>query len=107
MQAQVIPLSRVSIQDYNNQELTLQDSSFSSFAHFINGTEVFVSVLGNSFRLDNVFKAKDLVENDEATIAAWYLMLSHGKRRLVHDPGMSGSCRVDHLMFQAHMMMST
>ncbi|OAL42591.1 hypothetical protein IQ07DRAFT_525802, partial [Pyrenochaeta sp. DS3sAY3a] len=103
----VIPLSRVSIQNYNNQELTLQDSSFSSFAHFINATEVFVSVLRNSFRLDNVLKAKHLAENDEATIAAWYLMLSHDKRRLVHDPGMSGSCRVDHLMFQAHMMMLT
>lgn len=103
----MIPPSRVSIQDYNNQELLLQDSNFSTFAHFINATEVFVAVLRNSFRLDNVCQAKPLVENEEATIAAWYLMLPYNKRRLKYNPGMAGSFQVDHLMFQAHMMMST
>jgi len=64
-------------------------------------------VLRNSFKLDNVFEAKALVEDDEATIAAWYLMLPTSKRRPILDPRLSGSCGVDHIMFQAHMMIST
>ncbi|KAH7377244.1 hypothetical protein B0T11DRAFT_347751 [Plectosphaerella cucumerina] len=100
----VIPPARASIQDYVDQEFALEEKSFSSFAYFINATEVFVSVLGDSFRFDDAHKAQNAVENIEATIAAWYVMLPPGKRGLGNKPG---PCLVDQLMFQAHMMMFT
>lgn len=101
---QVIPPARTSIQDYIDQEFALEEKSFSSFAYFINATEVFVSVLGDSFSFDDTHKAQIVVENLEATIAAWYVMLPPGKRGLAKK---SGPCLVDQLMFQAHMMMFT
>ncbi|KAH6668066.1 hypothetical protein F5X68DRAFT_265414 [Plectosphaerella plurivora] len=100
----VIPPARASIQDYLDQEFAFEEKSFSSFAYLINATEVFVSILGESFSFDDTHKAQIVVEDLEATIAAWYVMLPPGKRGLANR---SGPSLVDQLMFQAHMMMYT
>lgn len=101
---QNIPPPTTCIQDYNDREFALEEKRFSSFAYFINATEIFVSSLGESFRFGDVGKSQTTVENLEATIAAWYIMLPPDKRGPFKKPG---SRVVDQLMFQAHMMMFT
>ena len=63
-----------------------------------------MSSLQASLGFQDLSKAQILVESLEVTIAAWFVMLPPDKRGLVMK---SGSCLVDQLMFQAHMMMYT
>ncbi|KAL2126075.1 hypothetical protein VTI74DRAFT_1754 [Chaetomium olivicolor] len=99
-----IPPGALSLQDYHSREFALEERQFSSFAYFIDATDIFVSSLRASLGFDDISEAQVLVDNLEATIAGWFIMLPADKRRLVVK---STPCLVDQLMFQAHMMMYT
>ncbi|KAK7414185.1 hypothetical protein QQX98_006971 [Neonectria punicea] len=97
-----IPLETVSWQEYTNREYALEEKQFSSFAYFIDATDIFVSSLRASLRLEDISKAEILSDNIEVTIAGWFVMLPPDKRGLV-----TKSTSVDQLMFQSHMMIYT
>ncbi|KAI5461858.1 hypothetical protein BGZ63DRAFT_386745 [Mariannaea sp. PMI_226] len=97
-----IPSDRIALSAYQNREFALEERLFSSFAYFIDATDIFVSSLRASFGYESLCNAKSLCENLETTIAGWFVMLPSNKRELLINPVV-----LDQLLFQAHMMLYT